>query len=79
MAGAAPDLPCRFPFVYKGFVHTTCTFLDAHLIGGKPWCSTLTDISSRHVAGQGNWGICKPGCPMPPGKAFVLNCLYTFL
>ena len=72
MDGAASGSPCIFPFVYKGLIHETCTFLDSDLIGGKPWCSTLVDVMGHHVPKQGNWGICGSRCPMPMGKTFVL-------
>ena len=68
--GPSSGLPCIFPFVYKGLLHKTCTYLDSDLTGGKPWCSTLVDITGHHVSGQGNWGICDSNCPMPKGKAY---------
>ena len=27
------------------------------------WCSTKVDNDQEHVAGQGNWGFCRPSCP----------------
>ena len=49
--------------IFHGFLHTTCIF-D---IGQEwnPWCSTLVNDAGHHVAGQGNWGNCGPGCPIP--------------
>ncbi len=32
----------------------------------QPWCSTLVDETGHHVGGQGKWGNCGPGCPIPP-------------
>ena len=32
----------------------------------QPWCSTFVDDNGHHVGGQGKWGNCGPGCPIPP-------------
>ncbi len=32
----------------------------------QPWCSTQVDDKGHHVGGQGKWGNCAPGCPIPP-------------
>merc|ERR550539_858834 len=45
--------PCRFPFIYRGVVHSACTYAG----GFSPaWCSTATDAWGRHV--RGNWQNC---------------------
>ena len=38
----------------------------AHLTDHKAWCSTLVNDAGSHVGGEGNWGTCGPGCPIPP-------------
>ena len=65
-SGAAPNLPCIFPFKFNGAVHTSCIWDMAHLTEHKAWCSTLVDDTGHHVGGQGKWGNCGPGCPIPP-------------
>ena len=65
-SGAAPNLPCIFPFKFNGAVHTSCIWDMAHLTEHKAWCSTLVDDTGHHVGGQGKWGNCGPDCPIPP-------------
>ena len=65
VSGAAPNLPCIFPFRFNGVTHTTCIWDMAHLTEHKAWCSTLVDDSGHHVGGQGKWGNCGPDCPIP--------------
>ena len=38
----------------------------AHLTDHKAWCSTLVNDAGGHVGGEGNWGNCGSGCPIPP-------------
>jgi hypothetical protein len=64
--GSSPGLPCIFPFVFNGAVHYECTWDQAHLTDHLAWCSTQVDETGHHVGGQGNWGKCGPGCPIPP-------------
>ena len=64
--GASPNLKCIFPFFYNGKNKTTCTWDSSELTNNKPWCSTLVDETGNHVGGQGEWGNCGPGCPIPP-------------
>ena len=66
VSGAAPSLPCIFPFRFNGVTHNKCTWDQAHLTEHKAWCSTLVDETGHHVGGQGKWGNCGPGCPIPP-------------
>ena len=81
VSGAAPNLPCIFPFRFNGVTHTTCIWDMAHLTEHKAWCSTLVDDSGHHVGGQGKWGNCGPDCPIPtdtrnqtkvPGKTEII-------
>ena len=65
VSGAAPSLPCIFPFRFNGVTHNKCTWDQAHLTEHKAWCSTLVDETGHHVGGQGKWGNCGPGCPIP--------------
>ena len=39
----------------------------------KAWCSTLVDNTGKHVGGQGKWGTCGPGCPIPPDDSNFLQ------
>ena len=90
VSGAAPNLPCIFPFRFNGVTHTTCIWDMAHLTEHKAWCSTLVDDSGHHVGGQGKWGNCGPDCPIPkdtrnqtkvPGRTtqdfYIHWCIYV--
>ena len=55
--GARPNLPCLFPFNYKGTKYTECTKMENKNV---PWCSTKVDSKRNYV--NGNWGNCSPGC-----------------
>ena len=66
VGGASSNKPCIFPFRFNGALHTSCIWDMAHLTEHKAWCSTLVDDSGHHVGGQGKWGNCGPGCPIPP-------------
>lgn len=59
--GAWPNLPCLFPFNYKGNKYTECTKMGNNNV---PWCSTKVDSKRNHVSG--NWGNCSPRCPGVP-------------
>ena len=61
--GASPNSKCIFPFIFDGETINTCTQVDGSDIA---WCSTLVDENGKHVGGQGKWGNCGPGCPIPP-------------
>lgn len=65
VSGASPNLPCIFPFRFNGVTHNKCTWDQAHLTEHKAWCSTLVDGTGHHVGGQGKWGNCGAGCPIP--------------
>ncbi len=65
-SGASANKPCIFPFKFNGATHFECTWDQAHLTEHKAWCSTLVDATGHHVGGQGKWGNCGPGCPIPP-------------
>ena len=65
-SGATAHQPCIFPFQFNGVLYNECTWTSAHLTEHKPWCSTFVDESGHHVGGQGKWGNCGPGCPIPP-------------
>ena len=65
-SGASAHKPCIFPFRFNGVVYTQCTWVSAHLTEHKPWCSTEVDESGHHIGGQGKWGNCGSGCPIPP-------------
>ena len=47
---------CVFPFTYRDTTYHSCTKRDI----GKPWCSTRTDRSGRHMTGF--WGYCPNAC-----------------
>ena len=38
-------------------------FCNASIFICRYWCSTKVDKDQEHVAGQGNWGFCRPSCP----------------
>ena len=60
-----PNLPCIFPFRYKGVSYNTCTLAGNTPSETKPWCSTFIDDDGDHVSGEGHWGNCGPDCPLP--------------
>ena len=66
VGGATPNVSCIFPFKFNGIVYNTCIWNQAHMTDHKAWCSTLVDNKGKHVGGQGKWGTCGPGCPIPP-------------
>ena len=43
---------CRFPFTYKGVIHTSCTKVDS----AAPWCATGDNPGV-------DWGVCSEVCP----------------
>ena len=61
-AGPSSNIPCALPFIFNETVYNKCD-LDSD----GYWCSTKVDSSGKHVGGEGNWGICSPGCPGVPG------------
>ena len=64
--GPSPNLPCVFPFGFKGIDHNQCIW-DGDSENGA-WCSTKVDKNGKHISGDGNWGNCAPECPFssPP-------------
>ena len=56
-AGPTPNVPCIFPFKYKGKTYHECTTIDSNNI---PWCPTMVDASGNGVGT--NWGICGSEC-----------------
>ena len=44
--GVREEVPCVFPFTYKGQTHMTCTARDEP--GGREWCSTKVWVSMTH-------------------------------
>ena len=50
------NLPCIFPFRYKGQEYYACTYDFSSGVGNKPWCSVKTDSRGNHI--EGNWGVC---------------------
>ena len=41
--------------MFLGFKITSC---KTEGLKDKPWCSTATDTSGNHIAGEGNYGEC---------------------
>ena len=75
VGGADPNVPCIFPFIIDGNSYTECV-VDQY---GK-WCSTGVDSQGVHLAGQGKWGDCGPGCPIPPpGIPITSSCCSFFI
>ena len=50
------DVPCQFPFVYKGKTLNGCTMKDYD----DYWCSTGMDIANNGKW----WGNCTGHCPL---------------
>ena len=56
------NLPCVFPFTYKGVTYNTCTSVDHP--EEYEWCSTKIDKNGNHVTEGVNWGVCRgDSCP----------------
>ena len=54
--GATPNVPCEFPFTFRGKIYEECTNdYDDDL-----WCSTATYKNGLHI--RGHWGTCSPDC-----------------
>ena len=60
-----------------------------HFFLFQPWCSTQVDDDGSHVGGQGKWGNCGPGCPipedprspdgnLPPGRIIIKSFIYIY-
>ena len=60
ITGPSTNAPCVFPFTFNNVTYHECV-LD---IDGA-WCSTEVANDGVHVSGQGKWGICGQGCPIP--------------
>ena len=64
--GSHPDVPCVFPFIYKGTTYTECTDVDN---SGVPWCATTTVCVNAPYFGclptyvPTYTGNCEKGCP----------------
>ena len=54
--------PCSFPFIINGISRNVCLPLPS----GGSWCSINTDENSNHIAGDENWELCGPSCPVLP-------------
>ena len=60
--GPTPNVPCVFPFIFRGIVYNNCSWAGDST--GGAWCSTLVSDSGHHVSGR-HWGNCGPNCPIP--------------
>ena len=64
--GSHPNVPCVFPFIYKGTTYNECTDVDNN---GVSWCATTTVCVNAPYFGclptyVPTWtGNCEPGCP----------------
>jgi len=54
------DKHCIFPFIYRGIVYETCTYVA----DSQPWCATATDVNGHMVTND--WGYCTAECPVMP-------------
>ena len=57
------DVPCVFPFIYKGKTYNSCTYED---FGNVAWCSVATDEDNNHI--RDHFGKCtdSENCDIPP-------------
>lgn len=73
------DVPCVFPFVFRGTEYTTCT--TDHDPNGQAWCSTRTEPDTNtHLSGF--WGVCdkstcEPVCIVQTEAGD--NCVFPFV
>ena len=75
-SGPSSDVPCVFPFKFRGEIHNECNW-DRDVSDGA-WCSTMIDASGQHVGGKGNWGNCGSKCPIPPRPIEVASEIEIF-
>lgn len=57
------DMPCIFPFTYKGKKQHECVFEDGEKDPKNrygPWCATKLDTTGKMI--DGHWGYCKFDC-----------------
>jgi len=56
------NLPCIFPFKYRGKEYRSCT-TDYEMLG-RAWCSVAVDADGHHISGQRLYGYCNyvEGC-----------------
>jgi len=74
VSGPKPNHPCHFPFYWIGKKHNSCAYEGY----SKPWCSTKTTDSGRHV--RGNWGNCDvTKCHIPRASCGVEHDCYSSL
>jgi len=78
---------CIFPFVYNGFTHYKCTYIDS----STPWCATAVDSINAEVI-TNNWGDCEvsttsscqtesievPTCTTTSGPRPGQSCVFPF-
>lgn len=73
------EVPCMFPFVFRGKEYTTCT--TDHDPDGQAWCSTRTEPgTNKHLTGF--WGVCdrsscEPVCTVQTEEG--RNCVFPFV
>jgi len=55
-----PNVPCVFPFIYKGKTYNECTRdTDPE---GKRWCATKVDEEDFYIERSGEYGYCSVEC-----------------
>jgi len=55
-----PNVPCVFPFIYKGKTYNGCT-QDSDP-DGKQWCATKVDEFDFYIEKSGEYGYCSEEC-----------------
>ena len=72
-SGPSSNLPCIFPFTWKGRTFNGCPVNPEDK--KQRWCSTKTDSNGNHIADQGrNWGFCNSKCPIALYSKYEKQC-----
>ena len=64
--GDRSDIPCVFPFEFKGMEYNECIWENHPNNENWPWCSTNTSGIGQNYSELMNWGNCVLGCPIHP-------------
>jgi len=56
-----PNVPCVFPFTYRGIKYTGCTRVSDK--AGKRWCATNVDENGFYINNSKQYGYCEEDCP----------------
>ena len=64
--GDHSNIPCVFPFEFKGIEYFECIWEDHPNNENWPWCATAANVIGQNHSKITDWGNCEPGCPIQP-------------